>query len=234
MPSQFSDRHGRTRVMGISVLGLLVLDFNFIAIATFWRHLPGGYWLLVIGPFVEGCLGGMTTGVAATHGYMADTTNEGVRSRMFSLSLGLLFTGMAIGPTLGSLLIHYTGKTISVFYAATFVHILYTIFVWTILPESLSEKRRMISKAKYDAEMAEVTIEREQNPAVSILVRLRRLFAFLSPLAVFMPAAEKNPGSSPLKAPKKDWNLTLIALGYAFTITLMASSLELQRIYTAN
>lgn len=207
--------------MGISILGLLVADVNFIGVATWWKYLPGGYWLLVIGPIVEGFLGGMTTGVAAFHGYLADTTSESVRSRVFSLSLGLLFTGMAIGPTLGSLLIHFTGQTISVFYAALITHIIYTIFIWGIIPESLPQKRMDQAKAKYASELSIVAQERERNPAVGLLVRSRRLFAFLSPLTIFMPMEEKNIGGNPLKSPKKDWNLTLMALGYAITISVM-------------
>ncbi len=35
---------------------------RLIAVTTFWKHLPGGYWLLVIGPVVEGFLGGLATG----------------------------------------------------------------------------------------------------------------------------------------------------------------------------
>ena len=45
--------------MGISILALLVTDFNFIMVALFSRHMPGGYWFLVVGPVLEGLLGGM-------------------------------------------------------------------------------------------------------------------------------------------------------------------------------
>ncbi|KAF9479281.1 MFS general substrate transporter [Pholiota conissans] len=218
----FSDRHGRTRVMGLSVLGIVVADINFIGVATFWKYLPGGYWLLVIGPLIEGFLGGMTTGIAASNSYMADTTGESTRSRFFSLSLGLLFTGMAIGPTVGSLLIRFTGQTLSVFYAALAIHIIYTFFVFGIIPESLTKKRMNQAKAKYASELLSVAQEREQNHAVGLLVRSRKLFAFLSPLTIFMPE-EKDAVVNPLKAPKKDWNLTLMALGYAITITVMGS-----------
>ena len=44
--------------MGISVIGQLLIDFNFIMVALFPRHIPGGYWFLVVGPMVEGALGG--------------------------------------------------------------------------------------------------------------------------------------------------------------------------------
>ena len=44
--------------MGISVIGLLLTDFNFIMVALFSKYIPGGYWFLVVGPIVEGILGG--------------------------------------------------------------------------------------------------------------------------------------------------------------------------------
>ena len=142
------------------------------------------------------------------------------RSRLFSSSLGLMFTGMAIGPTLGSLLIRFTGKTLSVFFAATTIHLVYTLLVWFILPESLSKKTMENAKIKYVANLLETANEREQNPAVGLLVKLRRVFTFLSPLAIFTPEEQKD-SSNPLKKPKMDWNLTLMVLGYAFTVSLM-------------
>ncbi|KAF8163650.1 major facilitator superfamily domain-containing protein [Crassisporium funariophilum] len=219
----FSDRYGRTRVMGISVLGLLITDFNFIFVTLCFRHIPGGYWFLVVGPIIEGFLGGMTSGVAAFHAYMADTTTENNRSRVFSLSLGLLFTGMALGPTLGSLLIRFTGQTLSVFFVAASMHVLYAFLVWFIIPESLPKKHMALSKTKYADALRDTALDREQNPAVSFLVKSKRIFAFLSPLTIFTPEEEKLTTRNPLKAPKKDWNLTLLALGYAFTISMMGS-----------
>ena len=84
--------------MGISIIGVLLSDLNFFVVALFPRHVPGGYWFLVVGPMVEGALGGtlsrcltriweditlilagMTGGVAATHAYLADTSNESSR-----------------------------------------------------------------------------------------------------------------------------------------------------------
>ncbi|PPQ99088.1 hypothetical protein CVT24_009355 [Panaeolus cyanescens] len=217
----FSDRHGRTRVMGISILGLLFTDFNFIFVTLFSKHLPGGYWFLLAGPVVEGTLGGLATGVAAIHAYVADTTDEGNRSRTFSLFLGLMFTGMAVGPTLGSLLIRTTQTTLSVFYFAAGMHILYTFLIWFILPESLSKEQRQKSMEKYLEELSDSAEERERNPTVGFFIKIKKVFAFLSPISVFLPHKEKN--ANPLKKARKDWNLTLLAIGYGSTIAMMGS-----------
>lgn len=45
--------------MFISLFGFLVNDFTFILVTHFFDYIPGGYWLLVLGPVVEGCLGGV-------------------------------------------------------------------------------------------------------------------------------------------------------------------------------
>lgn len=45
-------------MLGITVFGLLLNDFNFIFVTLFFRHLPGNYWFLLVGPVVEGCVGG--------------------------------------------------------------------------------------------------------------------------------------------------------------------------------
>jgi hypothetical protein len=46
--------------MGISIVGLLLTDFNFIFVSLFSSKLPGGYWFLVVGPVIEGGLGGQS------------------------------------------------------------------------------------------------------------------------------------------------------------------------------
>jgi hypothetical protein len=125
---------------------------------------------------------------------------------------------MALGPMFGSLLIHFTGKTLSVFFVAGLLHVAYTFLVWFILPESLSKEKMENAKIKYTTGLLEAANEREQNPAFGFLVKLRRAFAFLSPLTIFMP--EEKGSSNPLKKPKEDWNLTLMALVFAFTISL--------------
>ena len=82
------------------------------------------------------------------HAYMADCTAPSERSRTFSLSLGLLFIGMAFGPTLGSILIRESGSTLSVFYLATAVHLGYALMVWTVLPESLGKRAMQAARRK--------------------------------------------------------------------------------------
>ena len=53
-----SDRFGRVRVLSFAVFGLLMTDANFLVVARWHQVLPGGYWFLLVGPFLDGLLGG--------------------------------------------------------------------------------------------------------------------------------------------------------------------------------
>ncbi|KAF8236196.1 hypothetical protein L208DRAFT_1252513 [Tricholoma matsutake] len=211
----FSDRHGRTRVLGVTVLGVLLNDFNLIFVTLLFRQLPGNYWFLLVGPIIEGCAGGITAASAAMHGYLADTTTESTRSRVFSLSLGLFFTGMTFGPTLGGLLIRFSGNALSVFYLAGLIHFLYACMVWLIVPESLSLRQMDLLHRKYVAES-----DGDRVHGIT-----KRLFAFLSPLTLLMPGigGEEQGNINPLKAKGRDWSLTLLSAAYGCTIFIMGA-----------
>ncbi|KAJ7219467.1 major facilitator superfamily domain-containing protein [Mycena pura] len=212
----FSDRYGRTRILGLTILGLLFNDFIFIFVTKNFRWLPGGYWFLLVGPILEGVLGGFASAGAASHAYFADVTRPSERSRIFSLFFGLVFTGVGIGPTLGGLIVKFTGNLLSVFYLATAIHGSYAILSWTVLPESLATTRMQSARVQY-AESLRLLLEQEHTLAF----RIQRLFTFLKPLTIFFP--EKDPSANPLKGRKRDWNLTLLAAAYGFTLSIMGS-----------
>ncbi|THG99442.1 hypothetical protein EW145_g7263 [Phellinidium pouzarii] len=221
-----SDRFGRLPVMGISILGLLLTLISTLSSSIFFsKRLPGGYWFLLLGPLIEGSLGGFTSGVAAVHAYTADCTSPEKRSRIFSLSLGLLFIGMSLGPSIGGLFIHFTHQTLSVFYFATSIHLLYAILLWTILPESLPPRSMAANRARR-ARLAE---EAQQTEAASVssgwcvmaVLRLKKVFVFLSPLSIFAPETVDADGYS--GKTRRDWSLTLVAGSYGFSALVFAS-----------
>ena len=167
--------------------------------------------------------------LSAVHAYLADCSDAGsrcglnlcqlllfyhfniYRSRVFSLSLGLIFAGFAIGPTLGGLLIRYTHHTLSVFYAAAMMHALYAFVVWFFIPESLTPEQMKESVAKRR--------ERLQSENGVRVGMLKRMFGFLSPLSIFIPQKIRD---YPLKR-GRDWDLTLLVVAYGFTATIMVS-----------
>ncbi|KAG2111685.1 major facilitator superfamily domain-containing protein [Suillus discolor] len=204
-----ADRFGRTSIMGISMLGLLSCDLIFIVTAFFVERLPGGYWFLILGFASDGMAGGMTTGVAASHAYLADSTHRSERSRIFSLALGIMFFGVALGPVIGGVLIRATGSTLSTFYLAATVHALYAAFMFLIVPESQTKARALGAQKRRQA-----SLERRNGDAVSILKSAMRFF---SPLAVLQPERISVNGN-PLKRSKRDWSLCFIVASYGFTM----------------
>jgi hypothetical protein len=143
------------------------------------------------------------------------------RSRTFSLSLGLLFAGSSLGPTFGGLIIRETKQTLSVFYVAATVHLLYAILTWVFLPESVSSMQMAKALVRHREERGTITRERGESNSMRVLMWARPAFQFLSPLSIFLPRVERQ--ASPLKGPSRDWGLTMLVLAYGLTITTMAS-----------
>ncbi|KAH9952018.1 MFS general substrate transporter [Amylocystis lapponica] len=208
-----SDRYGRLRVLSFASVGGLLTDFNFIVVYRFAKSLPGGYWCLIVGPILEGFLGGMATTSAAINAYVADCTDSTSRARFFSLFVGLLFAGMSLGPTLGSLLIKFSGNLLSVFYVAFVMHVFSCCFVWFLVPESLSREQLAENREIHAEDLEKLKIARSGG---GLLVFISRLFSFLAPVALFYPTVVEG---SPLKKTKRDWNLLLLVLGHACVFT---------------
>lgn len=135
---------------------------------------------------------------------------------------------MAVGPTIGSLLIRATKNILSVFYAAGLTHLLYAICVWFIIPESVSQLQMKHAKEKFEEEQLVLERERKSNPVAGWLIRLKRLFTFLTPLAVFYP--EKKVMPAELSSSRKnstwrdrDWSLFCLVISYGCISSIVVS-----------
>ena len=83
-------------------------------------------------------------------------------SGIFSRYLGLLFTGTAIGPTLGGLVIRLSGSFISVFFIAGALHLLYALLIWFVIPESLSGPEMRGARARQrEEEEAQMDVDED-------------------------------------------------------------------------
>ena len=157
-------------------------------------------------------LSGLPTVSAAIHAYAADCTDAHGRSRIFALFVGIMFLGTALGPTLGGLLIKYTGNLIIVWYLALTIHVCYACMIWFVIPESLTKEKMAESKRLYVEELS-----LGSGRSVSWV---KRIFGFLAPLNVFLVQPK---GVNPLKKMKGMWNLPLIAVSYGLTTMLYVS-----------
>ncbi|KAJ1309189.1 hypothetical protein OPQ81_004858 [Rhizoctonia solani] len=191
--AQYSDRAGRTKVLGISAFAVLITDLLLLLVAFKASILPGGYRILILGGALDGIAGGFSAVVAAGHAYVADCSSPLTRSRIFSFWMGSVYAGAALGPSLGSLINSYSGDLLSTFY-------------------SLSEEARAKARELYEADM-------NLHPQ-TMMGALWRLTSFIRPLGVFIPR-RISAGQGGRRS--KDWNLTLIGAAAAAVAINMGS-----------
>ncbi|KAJ7928150.1 major facilitator superfamily domain-containing protein [Mycena leptocephala] len=203
----FSDRHGRSRVMGIVALGQLISPLIIILVATYVDLLPGGYYFVIVDAIISGAIGSTASELAAIMAYSSDVSTPEQRSRIFSFVVGSMLAGIGIGPILGSFVLRTTHHNLlSVFYLAAALRLIYASVIWFFLPESLTTVK-----------MKRASIRYRDNPSTTEEPTLwwssQRLFFFLKPLSLLLPEKISNPTSP--KVGKRDWNLTLLVLAYA-------------------
>jgi MFS family permease len=156
---------------------------------------------------------GLSAATANVHAYVADCTDPARRSRVFSIYLGLVYIGMAIGPAFGGLLIHQTGDLLAVFYYAFSNHFAFACMVWFVIPESLAPTQLARAKASYN--------QNKVQAGGGISGLFAYLVSFLAPLKLFIPVNVAT-SDNPLKR-RKDWNLTLMAAAYGLVVMLVVS-----------
>ncbi|TSA79798.1 TCR/Tet family MFS transporter [Deinococcus detaillensis] len=130
-----SDAYGRRPILILSLLGS--------AIGYVLFGIGGSLWVLFVGRIVEGLFAG---GFGALFGYVADTTPEEERGRVFGLLGATTGAAFILGPAIGGLASHLSLNA-PMFLAAgvSLLNMLWGLFV---LPESLPASRRV---AHFDA-----------------------------------------------------------------------------------
>lgn len=192
------------------MFGNLVTDLTYMLVYSLLRDHKGAYWFLLIAPLLEGSLGGLSAASANIHAYIADCTIPARRSRVFSIYLGLVYTGMAVGPALGGFLIRQSGDLKTVFFYAFSIHFVFASMVWFVVPESLAPTQLSKAKAAY--------FESKTQGSGGVLAHVE---SFLAPLKLFIPVTVAK-GNDPLKR-RKDWSLTLLAAAHGLVIMLMGA-----------
>ncbi|OXG79438.1 hypothetical protein C349_04385 [Cryptococcus neoformans var. grubii Br795] len=172
-----SDKWGRTKVMAVVEVGLFLNELCFVLVANFLHLAPGGYRSLLIGPTVEGILGGFSTITATVNAYLSDITPDGSRVMAFSRAIGFMMAGFAFGPVLGSILIQSTGDIMTPFYINLILYSLSIPLVLFLLPESLSSDARLIlaknARLEEDAAARREAAEIEWEDEAPVLPRMR-------------------------------------------------------------
>jgi len=134
--------------------------------------------------------------------------------------MGFLFVGVAVGPTIGGLLISQTGDLLSVYYLAASIHVVYLFSVLFIVPESLS-KEEMANNREAHARKTKSELEKERRGGSGFWywcwVAIKRAFFFLKPLTVFLPRKRA------VTLRGGNWNLTFLMISYSLVALIMVS-----------
>lgn len=179
-----SDRYGRRPVLVITSLGTICGEIVTIFAATYPATFPVP--LLLLSYAFDGLTGSFIVAMSIANAYATDCTPPNMRNVAFGYFHAALFTGIAIGPIIAGYIVKLTGSIATVFYALGAVHVAFMFFVGFVVPESLSEKRRMFAQEKHRAMQA------EKDPNRDWINTLRSLNV-LEPLKILRP---KGPGSS--------------------------------------
>ena len=142
-----------------------------------------------------------------------------------------LYVGVAVGPALSSVLIRSTGNPLVPFYVILSIHVLQSLFIWLIIPESLSktrqieakkvqkerreEKRQLLSQEARESERA--GFKRGRTLWIRMKAISRPVTTIFEPLRLLGPRKQGNGHF--------DWSLPMLAAACGFYDMLTASPL---------
>lgn len=142
-----SDRYGRTRLIVIASIGGVINEVITILAAKYPHYID--YHWLILGYFFDGITGSFTAGSILSSSYTSDCTPPSRRGVAIGYLHACLFTGLAFGPLLAAYFVKYTGSLLSIFYVTLGCHILFIFFILLVTPESLSKKKQLLAREKY-------------------------------------------------------------------------------------
>lgn len=189
--SQLSDRTGRKTILAISLGGAIINDAIALLVSFVpLPNIPMGWWILFVGSAVEGGLGASGTVTAMAQSYLTDVTLSGTRSRVFALMTGIMFFGIAVGPTIGGFVTRYTGSLSTTILLAAVLR----LFIWAIvpfIPDSLSP----VIRARFAAEHQATECEARAHQSHLAYIARSILHALMSPfrsLLFLLPKSESG------------------------------------------
>ncbi|KAL1305920.1 hypothetical protein AAFC00_004063 [Neodothiora populina] len=180
-----SDRYGRTKILSLTSIGTIAGEVITILAAKYPEKVAVN-WILV-GFAVDGICGSFIAAMAISNAYATDVTAPAKRNIAFGYFHGCLFTGIAIGPILAGLIVKQTGNPLSIFYISLGVHLWFVLFVFLIIPESLSKQRQHAARHRHHQ-------EKTMAGSSSDWIDQLRAINLLGPLKILWPRGE---GSSP-------------------------------------
>lgn len=223
--SRAGDARGRKPILCVFIIGAVLMEAVFVLVMR-PQSFFGKYaeHLILVGPILEGFVGGLSTFNGVVHAYVSDCTRHGSRSKIFSTIQGIVFVGLAIGPWVGGLFLPPTGYNDGFFFVSISLMLGTLLYVLFICPESLQHRP-----------VDNTYIQDELQFKTSPVLVARRMFtkfisALLSPIAMFAPRTVPGQG------PRPNYNMTFLGLGLFIylvsTGVYSAKYLYAQHVYT--
>ncbi|KAK4193718.1 major facilitator superfamily domain-containing protein [Podospora australis] len=145
-----SDRYGRKLMLTVCALGGIANEIVTIFAAKFPDTVH--YRWLILGAALDGLTGSFTAGSILIHSYTSDCTPPSKRGVRIGYLHSCLFIGLSFGPLIAGYLAEWTGSLLSIFYVTLACHTFWVISMAFITPESLSKKRQLLAREKYEIE----------------------------------------------------------------------------------
>ena len=142
-----SDRVGRKKVIAFSTLGAFTEGLLYIAVGTHPRTISI-YWLL-LGFLLDGLCGSFTAFMSVSLAYASDATPPERRNVAIGYFHGTFFAGIAVGPVLAGVLMKWAGTILLPFYFYIGCQIFLLLFLFILIPESVSEDRQLHAREKH-------------------------------------------------------------------------------------
>lgn len=181
-----SDRYGRTRLMAIASFGGILAEIVTILAAKFPEVI--NYRWLILGSIFDGLTGSFTAGNILSQSYTSDCSPPSKRAVYMGYLHACLFSGLAFGPLLAGYFVKWTGTLLSIFYVVLACHTLFIIVVAFVIPESLSKKKQLAAREKYDQEQEQLA---QSGGSWATVLKSANPF---EPLKILYPT---GPGTSP-------------------------------------
>jgi multidrug resistance protein len=163
---KISDRVGRRPVLLVSVFGSAIGYFIF--------GLGGALWVLFLARLIDGITGG---NISTASAYIIDVSKPEERAKNFTL-LGMAYgVGFILGPALGGVLGQWNLNAPA--YAAGVIFLTSTALVYFLLPESLSQERRLTSRLRVnDFNPFASVAQMARKPGLGLILLILALFNF--------------------------------------------------------
>ncbi|KAJ2915193.1 hypothetical protein MD484_g5221, partial [Candolleomyces efflorescens] len=193
--SRRGDVQGRKLILATFFIGAILMEAVFVLVmrpqSIFGRY---GEKFILVGPIIEGFVGGLSTFNGVVHAYVSDCTRHGSRSKIFATIQGMVFVGLATGPQFAGFFLPKIGYSDSFFYSSIALILAVLLYVVFICPESLPPKSRNELVEESTPELVQV----KTSPVVAASEIIGRFIkSVLSPVLMFAP--RRLPGTRKLQ-----------------------------------